>query len=463
MKTCPAKSGRFETCIIADMYLPLTLARALRVHSPASIAIIGAGGKTTAMFQLARGLTQPVIVTATSHLGVWQASLADQHIITDMPAPIEELEHRLKGVILVTGDVEGERIRPVHGDLLSWLHQFCVLHAIPLLIEADGSRGKPLKGWAEHEPPIPSFVDLVVNVVGLQGVGQPLNDEHVHRAALFSRLSGLRIGETITPESLVRVLTHPESGIRNIPARARKTILLNKADTPALQSMARGLSQPLLDVYDSLIISSLKQEQIFAVYEPIAGVVLAAGEARRFGQPKQLLDWKGESFVHAVAKTALHAGLRPVVVVTGAYAEDVEKAVRDLNVTTVRNQEWESGQASSIKAGTEELLSTSRPGGAVFLLADQPQVTGSILRALVETHAHELHPIVAPMVMDRRANPVLFDRVTFPDLRTLEGDVGGRAIFHKHRVEYLPWHDDRLLLDVDTPDMYQRLISDDTL
>jgi molybdenum cofactor cytidylyltransferase len=85
-----------------------------------------------------------------------------------------------------------------------------------------------------------------------------------------------------------------------------------------------------------------------------------------------------------------------------------------------------------------------------------------VIRALIEKHAEGLYPIVAPMVLDRRANPVLFDRVTFFDLATLEGDVGGRAIFHKHRVEYLPWHDDSLLLDVDTPEHYQRLISSDT-
>ena len=53
-------------------------------------------------------------------------------------------------------------------------------------------------------------------------------------------------------------------------------------------------------------------------------------------------------------------------------------------------------------------------GGAIFLLADQPQVTTSILRALVEKHAEGLYPIVAPMVMDQRANPVLFDRANFP-------------------------------------------------
>jgi molybdenum cofactor cytidylyltransferase len=85
------------------------------------------------------------------------------------------------------------------------------------------------------------------------------------------------------------------------------------------------------------------------------------------------------------------------------------------------------------------------------------------MRALVEKHAEGLYPILAPMVLDRRANPVLFDRSTFSDLLTLEGDVGGRGIFHKHRVEYLPWHDDGLLLDVDTPEQYQRLIANDKL
>ena len=153
------------------------------------------------------------------------------------------------------------------------------------------------------------------------------------------------------------------------------------------------------------------------------------------------------------------------MVVTGAQAEQVELTTKDLKVTIIKNDEWKSGQASSIKAGVGALgmMKTNRVGGAIFLLADQPQLTGSVIRALVEKHAEGLYPIVAPMVMDRRANPVLFDRLTFPDLLTLEGDVGGRAIFHKYRVEYLPWHDDRLLLDVDTPEMYQRLISDESL
>jgi molybdenum cofactor cytidylyltransferase len=139
--------------------------------------------------------------------------------------------------------------------------------------------------------------------------------------------------------------------------------------------------------------------------------------------------------------------------------------VQGLDVRIAANTVWQTGQASSIKVGIESLSQSgrSRVGGALFLLADQPHITSAVMRALVEKHAEGLYPILAPMVLDRRANPVLFDRSTFSDLLTLEGDVGGRGIFHKHRVEYLPWHDDGLLLDVDTPEQYQRLIANDKL
>src|SRR6188474_2852676 len=108
---------RIERCIITNM--KLSLAQALRVSTSPCIAFIGSGGKTTAMFQLARELPRPVIVTTTAHLGLWQTGLADIHITTEMPGPLEELEHGLQGVILITGGNDGERTRPIHPDLLN--------------------------------------------------------------------------------------------------------------------------------------------------------------------------------------------------------------------------------------------------------------------------------------------------------------------------------------------------------
>jgi molybdenum cofactor cytidylyltransferase len=479
--------------------MTLWIDRALRADVSSCIAFSGAGGKTTAMFELARSLPGPVLVTATSHLGTWQVGLADRHIMSDSPAPLEELVHGLQGVVLVTGELDGDRTKPANDHLLGWLHQFCGYHAIPLLIEADGSRQKPLKAWADHEPAIPSFVEEVVQVAGLSALGKSLSADTVHRTEIFSQLSGLGIGDKVTENALLQVLTDPGGGLKNIPKQARRVVFLNQADTLALQSTANGMVKALLAAYDSVITASLLNKQIYAVHEPTAAIILAAGEAARYGKIKQLLDWRGEPFVRAVAKTALAADCSPVIVVTGAYTEQVQAAVKDLNVLVVNNPDWKEGQASSIRAGLGSSPSLAQirrgvnsiegenysvgfgggarrrsssgewaegvewVGSAIFLLADQPQVTSSVLRALMEKHAEGLYPVVAPMVIDRRANPVLFDRSAFADLASLQGDVGGRAVFHKHRVEFLPWHDDRLLLDVDTPEMYQRLISDESL
>lgn len=441
--------------------MTLSLTKAIRAQSSSCITFVGAGGKSTAMFNLARELSSPVIVTATSHLGIWQIALADNHIVANDLRPMELLDNGLDGIVLITGGIEGDRTLPINEGLLAQLNSFCRSHSTPLLIEADGSRQKPLKAWANHEPPVPKFTDLVVQVVGMSGLGKPLTDEHVHRAEIFSRLSGLKIGDSVSTEALSRVLTRADGGLNNIPQHARKIVLLNQVDTLSSQSLAQTMAGNLLPHYQSVIVADLENKAIHAVHEPIAGVILAAGEASRYGQPKQLLEWKGKSFVQAVAETALRAGLSPVIVVTGAQADQIKSALRDLDVEIVHNNEWKSGQGSSIGSGVRHIPNTC--GGAIFLLTDQPQVNTSILQALKEKHAEGLYPIVAPMVIDRRANPVLFDRTTFPDLMNIEGDTGGRAIFHKYRVEYLPWHDDSLLLDVDTPEQYQRLIGNEDL
>jgi len=189
----------------------------------------------------------------------------------------------------------------------------------------------------------------------------------------------------------------------------------------------------------------------------IAAIILAAGEAQRFGSPKPLLDWHGEPFVYHIARTALAAGLLPVVVVSGAYPTEVQAALKDLPVPVMHNSQWQVGQSTSVQAGLRAL--SPEVSAVIFLLADQPQVSVGLLQALVKKYIETSAAIVVPWVGMRRGNPVLFSRVTFPDFMTLKGDIGGRALFTRHEVIDLPWDDPGLLLDVDTPEDYQRLLN----
>jgi molybdenum cofactor cytidylyltransferase len=196
--------------------------------------------------------------------------------------------------------------------------------------------------------------------------------------------------------------------------------------------------------------------QVIAVHQPVAAIVSAAGASQRFGKPKQLLRWRGETLVHQAARVSLEAELNPVVVVCGAESQAIQEAVADLPVEIFYNPNWRAGQSTSIQAGLQVL--PPNMGAAIFILVDQPFISQSVLRFLVEQHSHTLASIIGPMVDGQRSNPVLFDQRTFADSFKLQGDIGGRALFGRYPPQWVLWHDNRLLIDIDTPEAYQNLL-----
>jgi molybdenum cofactor cytidylyltransferase len=443
----------------------LRLAEALRIDAHTRLALVGAGGKTTALFQLARQLPQPVIVSATTHLALHQLNLADEQFVIDLPEDAYRLEaHLLKGVALFTGPLQTDgRTSGLDETSLKRLYEISEMRGLPLLLEADGSRQLPLKAPADHEPAIPEFVNHVVVVAGLSALGQPLSGEIVHRSELFGPLAGLQPGETIRPENLARGLLHPQGGLKSIPSSARRTALLNQVDDPALERQARQISETLLSEYSCVAAAHLASpdtdQQVLWVRKPVAGIILAAGGSNRYGKLKQVLPWRGEPLVRRAARLALEAGLSPVVVVTGYRTNEVVGSLESLAVKTVYNPRWEAGQSTSVAAGIRAL--PVETGAAAFILVDQPRMTTGLLTALVDLHARTAAPIAAPRVAGQRANPVLFDRVLFPPLLALEGDVGGRVFFSpgsSYQPAWLDWNDVGLLMDIDTPEDYQKLL-----
>jgi len=436
----------------------IALKRALRLGEAPQVAFVGAGGKSAALFTLARQFDKPVLVTTSTHLATSQAQLEDQHLIFHQPGDIRSLQaDKLRSVTVITGEANKDRLGGLDESTLAELSAFARQHGLPLLIEADGARQRALKAPAEHEPAIPPFVDTVVVVAGLSALGQSIGEVYIHRPDRFAELSGLKLGALVDAPSVARVLTHPQGGLKNVPPGARRIVLLNQADTPELEAAARNLAVSLLPAFDAVLVAALQSSaEVIAVHEPVAGILLAAGGSERLGKPKQLLEWKGKPFVRRIAETALAAGLSPLVVVTGAEAENVEASLAGLDVVIVRNPSWREGQSSSVKAGLAALL--PKVGAALFLVVDQPQLPAALIEALCAQHAASLAPIVAPQVDGQRSNPVLFDRSTFPDFLGLKGDVGGRAIFSKHPVAWLPWLDPSLAVDVDRPEDYERLL-----
>jgi len=460
----------------------IQLIEALRIPQNTVMAFVGAGGKTTAMFKAARELStgpdrslprKTALVTTTTHLGAWQAGLADQVIYLDSLPEISKLEMNFPtGVTLLIGEENNNRLSGLSADKLEKVRRIAEERNMPLLVEADGAKSRPLKAPGEHEPAIPEFSKHVVVVVGLSGIGKQLSREWVHRPEIFAELSGLNVGDEITIEAMVKVLRNNEGGLKNIPITAHRVLLLNQADNVNLQAQGRSISDQLLNDYPLSIISSLgkpitlgtqnmdntveSQVEIYTVVEKIAGIILAAGGSRRFGEPKQLILWKGQPLIRHVVITAMNAGLSPIVVVVGSSGHEVEMAISDLSVRIVNNPEWMTGQSSSIRTGLRALKKDV--GGAIFLQTDQPQVSQMLIKKLIESHRETLAPITAPQINGQRGNPVLFDTNIFTDLLSLNGDVGGRALFSRFTVSCVIWHDPSQLMDIDTPADYQKFL-----
>jgi molybdenum cofactor cytidylyltransferase len=188
----------------------------------------------------------------------------------------------------------------------------------------------------------------------------------------------------------------------------------------------------------------------------IAGLLLAAGESARLGQPKQLLEWRGVPLIEHAARTALCAGLDPVVVVIGCRAEDMRAALES-PVTIVENPDWQVGMSTSLRAGLRAM-----PGdvdAAIMLLVDQPRLSEAHLRAMIDTYERLKKPVVVSAYRGRRTSPSLFDRSLFEALMRLTGDTGGRSIIDANLalVEMVEVNDELTLFDVDTPEDWQRL------
>ena len=224
-----------------------------------------------------------------------------------------------------------------------------------------------------------------------------------------------------------------------------------------MRQSAKWGSRAVVVMLGAVVIGAVRREDpVIEVRGRVGAVVLAGGQSKRFGAPKQLLPWKESTLLEHVVDVALASGAEPVIVVLGHQADACRTALGDRPVQVVVNPDWAQGQSTSVRRGLAAL--PANVSGALFPLVDQPGITPDIINALIERHQATLAPVVWPEYRGRRGNPVLFDRDAFPQLMRLTGDTGGRPVLQAYagHAERVPVPDAGILFDIDTPDDYAR-------
>jgi probable selenium-dependent hydroxylase accessory protein YqeC len=226
-----------------------SLGEALNLGDRELISLVGAGGKTTLMFALARELKDRgfrVVTTTTTKIFYPTAEetplvlLGDAGLLPEIDSALARNSH----VTWAARQLPENKLSGVSLEDLSLLWSSGITDY--LVVEADGSARRPLKAPNEKEPVVPPETSLFITVAGLSVLGKPLNDQGVFRSEIVSKLTGIALDEPITPAGLISLITHPRGGLKGWLPGMRIMVFLNQADEyPALEE-SRGLAKKIL-------------------------------------------------------------------------------------------------------------------------------------------------------------------------------------------------------------------------
>jgi molybdenum cofactor cytidylyltransferase len=401
---------------------PITLPAAFEIRPGELVSIVGGGGKTSLMFALAAALPGRTVVTTTTRIFAAQMKLApivhlfragDGKAVFALELGLAEYPY-----VLVVGEVAGEKASGVPVEIPGRLLARPDVDVV--LVEADGSRMRPCKAPADHEPVIPPETTLVVPVAGLDALDGRIV-EVAHRPERVAALTGLASDDRLTAGALAGLLVHPEGGLKDAPAGARVIPLLNKVENEGQLTAARRVARQMLQSsrVAQVVIGAMKSTQpVKEVHKRVTAVVLAAGRGKRMGETKQLLPWGEITVLGQTLRNVKGSAVTDWLVVTGYQAAEVERVASAEGVVTVQNPDFERGEMLSSLQTAVRLLS-EQCAAVLVVLADQPMIEAETMDEILAAFWKGQSDLVVPVYQGQRGNPVLIGRRYFEELLAL--------------------------------------------
>jgi probable selenium-dependent hydroxylase accessory protein YqeC len=244
----------------------MTLAESLGVQPGEMVSLIGAGGKTTTLFRLAKELREKggkILVTTTTKIFKPNKPHVERlFLVQDLNALITESRNIPRPIIIGAGygvDDEG-KLLGLPGPWLDEIKKSAEFDTI--LVEADGAASRLFKVPSELEPVVPDHSSRVIWTMAIKVIGKPLDANSVHRAERALALLGVSPGTILTHQHIVKLLAHGDGCLKGIPAASRKVALINQADSPEEIQAAKKLAGALLPLgFERAVIASFLSDE----------------------------------------------------------------------------------------------------------------------------------------------------------------------------------------------------------
>ncbi|HAS41803.1 MAG TPA: 4-diphosphocytidyl-2C-methyl-D-erythritol synthase [Microscillaceae bacterium] len=192
-------------------------------------------------------------------------------------------------------------------------------------------------------------------------------------------------------------------------------------------------------------------------------IILAAGEASRMGQAKQLLTLQDKTLLEICVQKASDLQPASITIVLGAHFNKTQAEAQRLQqrysgqpINWVENPQWATGMGSSIRAGVQKTLQVLPQATQILiLLADQPLIQTSQLQALLEVSQTCHLAIIASKYGESFGVPAVFDQSLFEELLQLNEKAGAKKVMKKHQTQMRLVALPEAAFDMDTPEEYE--------
>ena len=184
----------------------------------------------------------------------------------------------------------------------------------------------------------------------------------------------------------------------------------------------------------------------------IAILILAAGESKRMGTPKQLLKWKNTTLLSNSIEVTKDISL-------GANFEKINASINHYPIHILKNKSWKKGLGNSIAFGINHIKESHPNTEAVLiLLGDQPLITSVYLNLMISEFEKEKNLIIASSYKDgKKGVPVLFDNFYFKELAQLSNDQGAKLLIKKYDDKVVSLNAEAMVSDIDSIEDYNNL------
>lgn len=411
-------------------------------------SFIGAGGKTSAIKEVAAVLAEigyKVLITTTTKISIEEFSKYKVDIEKNIN--IYDLEI---GINIQVPGTFGKKYQGYKKEEIEKIKYIPI--DVVILIEADGSRGLPFKVPYDYEPVVAINSAKTFLLFSAKILGEDISSFNTYNLENVRKIIGDNDMQ-YTNENILNLLN--EGWLKDTKYRNLK-VIINQGDILTNDFISKDILKQIYYRFGiGSYLVSIKKKEVYLGFDDKVGVlILAAGEGKRMGRIKQLMNFAGSTFL---AETIKKYGsyCQDIIVTLGFHKDIIKKNIKELGFSFQEIEAYKEGMSASFRE--------ARSFDADYFLVtpcDLPLIENYTIEILLNAYRENEGKIIVPRFLGRQGHPVIFPIAIQSSFKNIKGDIGARDIIKEKGCVYVDLDDPGIIADIDTLNEYIKIKED---